>query len=55
MSAEQIATELRQLANRYAKVDGEQSPRKRKALALESLDAAEKLVEVLKKEAGESL
>ncbi len=53
MSSEQVATELRQLANRYAKIEAEKSPRKRKALALEALDSVEVVYVALKKEAGE--
>jgi len=48
-----LATQMRQLANQFDKMDKETKPRKKKALALEALDVAEGIFNILKKEAGE--
>ena len=48
-----LATQMRQLANQFDKMDKETGPRKKKALALEALDVVEIVHEKLKEEAGE--
>lgn len=53
MANEPLPTKLRKLANKLDKIDQEQSPRKKKALALEALDSAEEAVDKLKEIAGE--
>ena len=53
MDPKDLAKKLRHLANQYMRIAEEGNARRKKAIALETLDVAEEVCAFLKKEAGE--